>query len=104
MTKKKAGYLKSLPQRTCVACLKTGAKRELIRIVRTPLGTIEIDPTGKKSGRGTYLCKTSDCWETALKKNRLEHALKLQLPPESRSQLLEYGMRLTSHPSNQASL
>ena len=45
-----------IPQRTCVACRQTGAKRQLVRVVRAPDGSVTIDPTGKRSGRGAYLC------------------------------------------------
>jgi predicted RNA-binding protein YlxR (DUF448 family) len=81
---------KHVPQRTCVACRQVNAKRGLTRIVRTPLGTVEIDETGKKAGRGAYLCRTRDCWDNALKKKSLEYALVLQtygaaLPPRSES-------------------
>jgi predicted RNA-binding protein YlxR (DUF448 family) len=47
---------KHVPRRTCVACRETDAKRQLIRLVRTPEGTVEVDPTGKRNGRGAYLC------------------------------------------------
>jgi len=83
-----------VPQRTCVACRRTTAKRELVRIVRTPQGTVEIDPTGKKSGRGAYLCKAQQCWHLALKKERLDHALKAKLAPQEKEALLEYAHSL----------
>lgn len=69
---------KRIPQRTCVGCRKVEGKRQLIRLVRTPTGTVEIDETGKRSGRGAYLHARRSCWEIALQKRRLEHALKLR--------------------------
>ncbi len=80
-----------IPQRSCVACRRTTAKRELVRIVRTPQGTVEIDPTGKKSGRGAYLCKAQQCWQLALKKERLGNALKAKLTPQEKEALVEYA-------------
>jgi predicted RNA-binding protein YlxR (DUF448 family) len=80
-----------IPQRTCVACRQSTAKRELVRIVRAPAGSVDVDPTGKKSGRGAYLCKVPGCWEAALGKDRLSRALKVRLTAEERETLLEYA-------------
>ena len=76
-----------VPQRTCVACKQVRPKRELLRIVRTPQGHVELDPTGKKAGRGTYLCARRSCWDLALKKNRLEHEFELTLDLADRTAL-----------------
>lgn len=81
---------KHVPQRTCVSCGVTSPKRELIRLVRTPAGA-EPDPTGKRAGRGAYLCSNPDCWARAVKKGRLESALRTKLSPETREALLDYG-------------
>ena len=70
-------------------------KRELVRVVRTPAGNIEVDATGKKAGRGAYVHPVRECWEQALKGNRLEHALKGQLTTSDRDQLLSYVKGLT---------
>jgi predicted RNA-binding protein YlxR (DUF448 family) len=59
----------------------------MVRIVRAPGGGVEIDETGKKSGRGAYLCRRQECWEMALNKDRLEHALKTSLTDEERATL-----------------
>jgi predicted RNA-binding protein YlxR (DUF448 family) len=67
---------KHVPQRTCIACGETKAKRQLLRIARTPEGTMEIDLGGKKSGRGAYLCRRVACWEKALSKGAIERALR----------------------------
>ncbi|NPV71272.1 MAG: YlxR family protein [Firmicutes bacterium] len=66
---------RKVPQRTCVGCQSVKAKKELIRIVRTPDGIIDVDATGKKSGRGAYLCADSACLDKAVKGKRLEKAL-----------------------------
>jgi predicted RNA-binding protein YlxR (DUF448 family) len=82
---------KHVPQRTCVSCGSATAKRELIRLVRTPRGAVEPDPTGKEAGRGAYLCHSLQCWERAVNKGRLENALRTRLPNEVREALLRYG-------------
>src|ERR687894_326019 len=74
---------KHQPLRTCVACRQAKLKRELTRIVRTPEGQIIIDPTGKANGRGAYLCSDRACWERAIKRRVLNHALKTELNAES---------------------
>lgn len=85
---------KHVPQRTCVGCREVRPKREMIRIVRTPDRTIEIDETGKKSGRGAYICLNRECWEKALRKRAVEHALKVELSAEERSALWEFARSL----------
>ena len=77
---------KHIPQRTCVACRKVRAKRELIRLVRASDGSVEVDTTGKKAGRGAYLCP--ECWDTGLKGSRLEYALRTTLTADSRRGLI----------------
>jgi predicted RNA-binding protein YlxR (DUF448 family) len=67
---------KHIPLRSCIACREKLPKRELIRIVRTPEGTLEIDPDGKRAGRGAYLCRKRRCSETALNPGRLSQSLK----------------------------
>ncbi|HEY51093.1 MAG TPA: YlxR family protein [Dehalococcoidia bacterium] len=80
-----------VPQRTCLGCRQIKAKRELIRIVNTPGGNLEVDITGKKAGRGTYLCPILECWEAGLKGNRLDYALRTSFNQESRQQLMQYA-------------
>ncbi len=96
---------KHIPQRTCIACRTMRAKRELLRIVRTTEQHVEPDLTGKKSGRGAYLCRQRDCWETALEqRGRLEQALKLETPISQAdlAQLREFAATLPSRESNPA--
>jgi len=78
---------KHVPLRTCVACRSTSAKRDLIRIVRTPEGTVEIDPKGKRAGRGAYLCHEQACWDVALKQGALGRALKTSIAGEQMAAL-----------------
>jgi uncharacterized protein len=87
---RRAPHARHVPQRTCAACRQVRPKRELLRIVRTPDGHVVLDPTGKKSGRGTYLCARRSCWDLALKKGRLEQALNVTLLPEDRAALEAY--------------
>jgi uncharacterized protein len=90
-----------VPQRTCIACRQTSAKRTLVRVVRGSDGSITIDPSGKRSGRGAYLCDQPECWQAALKRGVLPRALKVESIPESDLQTLNaYAQRLsgTSEP------
>lgn len=64
-----------MPIRTCVACRQSRPKRELLRIVRGPDGSVGFDPTGKRSGRGAYICPSLACLERAQKGRQLERAL-----------------------------
>lgn len=86
---------KRTPQRTCVACRETREKKELIRLVRTSNGSVEIDTTARKPGRGAYLCPKKECWELALKKNRLEYALRTKLRGDNRDVLIKYDDSLS---------
>lgn len=83
-----------MPLRTCIACRKKGIKRELIRLVHTPEDSIEVDTTGKKSGRGAYLCPRQECWELALKSSHLERALRGRFTRGDREQLANYASSL----------
>jgi predicted RNA-binding protein YlxR (DUF448 family) len=83
--------VKRLPQRTCLACYQVKPKRELVRLVRLTDGSVEVDPGGKKSGRGAYLCGVLECWEAGLKGNRLERVLRTVLTPANRGRLVDYG-------------
>jgi predicted RNA-binding protein YlxR (DUF448 family) len=87
-----------IPQRTCVACRRTTAKRELVRIVRTPEGGVEVDPTGKRSGRGAYLCAAPDCWRLAVQKNRLDRALKTTVSARDKEAILQHAHSLAPEP------
>jgi predicted RNA-binding protein YlxR (DUF448 family) len=74
--------VKKIPMRMCVGCQEMKPKKELIRIVRTPESSIEIDPTGKKAGRGAYICPQVVCLEQAVKGKRLEKAFRHPVSPD----------------------
>ena len=78
---------KHVPLRTCIACQKKRPKRELVRVVRRPEGGIEIDPKGKLSGRGAYLCLDRACLEEALQQKKLARALKCAVDAEQMASL-----------------
>lgn len=73
---------KKIPMRTCVGCFESKPKRELVRVVRSPDGEISIDPVGKKSGRGAYICHNPECLKKARKGKKLERALECEISPE----------------------
>ena len=73
--------------RTCIACGLRAPKRELVRIVRAPSGVV-VDPTGKMSGRGAYLCHEEPCWQAVTKGDRLSHALRGSISAEDKQRLL----------------
>lgn len=83
-----------IAQRTCVACRQVKDKRKLIRLVLTSEGDVQIDVTGKMSGRGAYLCPVAECWEAVFKGNKLEHSLHIGITPENRQRLIEQGNEL----------
>jgi predicted RNA-binding protein YlxR (DUF448 family) len=87
---KQPGRRKHVPQRTCIACRTVRPKRDLVRVVRTPDGTVMVDETGKHSGRGAYLCRRRGCWEMAMKGKRLEQALQVTLTAGAKEQLRTY--------------
>jgi predicted RNA-binding protein YlxR (DUF448 family) len=78
---------KSYPTRTCVACRTERQKREFVRIVRAPDGSVSFDDTGRANGRGAYLCADASCWHLALKKGSIERALGVPLPADIRQRL-----------------
>ena len=75
-----ANIVKKIPERKCMGCNEKRPKRDLIRVVRTPEGEILLDTTGKKSGRGAYICPKVSCYEKALKSKRLERTLEVEIP------------------------
>lgn len=92
MSAKKSRPVKHIPQRTCVGCRTVLSKRTLTRLVRTPEG-VQVDPTGKRNGRGAYLHNQRSCWERALK-GPLAHALKTGLTEEDRAYLENFMQTL----------
>lgn len=74
-------------QRTCIACRTTDAKQGFLRFVRKPDGAVELDPTGRASGRGAYVCAKQECFEQALKHRRLSSALKVDISEDDQERL-----------------
>ena len=74
---------RKIPMRMCVGCREMKEKKELIRVVRSPEGDVSLDPTGKKSGRGAYVCRDPDCLKRAIKQRQLERQLDAALSPEA---------------------
>jgi predicted RNA-binding protein YlxR (DUF448 family) len=75
------GRKKHIPQRMCVVCRESQAKKSLIRLVRTPDGVV-VDPGGKEPGRGAYIHLDPDCWQNRLQAS-LERSLKIKISPEN---------------------
>ena len=75
------------PMRKCLGCMQSFPKKELIRLVRAPDGTVSLDFNGKKSGRGAYICKNLACFRKARKSKRFEHNLECVIPEELYSAL-----------------
>lgn len=79
--------IKKVPMRQCTGCGERKEKKELIRIIRTPEDLIEIDFTGKKNGRGAYICNSVECLRKAEKRKSLERSLKVTIPAEMYKEL-----------------
>ncbi len=73
---------KKIPQRQCMGCRERKAKRELIRVVRSPEGNVSLDFGGKMNGRGAYLCPNSECLKRAIRSKALERSLEVAIPEE----------------------
>ena len=73
---------RKIPQRMCVGCREKRDKKDLLRVVRTPEGQLVLDATGKRSGRGAYVCHDVECLKKARKSRALERALSTAIPPE----------------------
>lgn len=79
---------KKIPLRKCVGCGEMKPKKELIRVVKSPEGEISIDLTGKKSGRGAYICHSKDCFLKARKSKRIEKSFETAISDEVYDQML----------------
>ena len=73
---------RKIPLRMCVGCRESKPKRELIRVVRAPDGSLSMDPVGKKPGRGAYVCRQESCLMRAIMQKQLERQLQVQLTAE----------------------
>ncbi len=74
--------VKKIPMRMCIGCGEMKPKKELIRVVKSPEGEISLDFTGKKSGRGAYLCRSQECLTQAQKSRRLEKSFSCRVEKE----------------------
>ena len=73
---------KKIPMRKCVGCQEMKSKKEMIRVIRTSEGEFLLDATGKKNGRGAYICPSKNCLEKAVKNKGLERSFKQSIPRE----------------------
>ena len=73
---------KKIPQRQCMGCRERREKRAMIRVVRTPEGEVTLDFSGKKNGRGAYLCPNPDCLKKAIRSKSLDRSLEVEIPEE----------------------
>ena len=73
---------KKIPMRQCVGCGEMKNKREMMRVLKPAEGPIVLDMTGKKNGRGAYLCMTKECLQRARKSKGLERSFKMTIPDE----------------------
>ena len=73
---------KKIPQRQCMGCRERREKRAMIRVVRTPEGEVTLDFSGKKNGRGAYLCPNPDCLKKAIRSKSLDRSLEVTIPQE----------------------
>ena len=73
---------KKVPMRQCVGCGEMKSKKELLRVIKTPEEDIVLDITGRKNGRGAYICASMECLRIAQKKHGLERSLKVSIPED----------------------
>ena len=93
---------KKIPMRMCVGCREMKPKKELLRAVRSPEGTVSLDTTGKKPGRGAYCCYNAECLRRALKQGQLDRQLEVNLSPEVNEQLTQTMNELLSQQETNA--
>ena len=74
--------MKKIPMRKCVGCGEMKPKKELVRVVKPPEGEISLDLTGKKAGRGAYVCPSPECLRKARKNRRIERSFQCKIPDE----------------------
>ena len=91
---------KKIPMRMCVGCREMKPKKDLLRAVRSPEGTVSLDTTGKKPGRGAYCCYNAECLRRALKQGQLDRQLEVKLSEEVNAQLMETMNQLLQQERN----
>ena len=87
---------KKTPMRRCLGCMESFPKKELIRVVRSPEGEISLDPTGKKAGRGAYVCRRGECLRKAIKQRQLERQLQSSMSEAVHDALLAEMEKLSA--------
>ncbi|HHY64956.1 MAG TPA: YlxR family protein [Clostridiaceae bacterium] len=80
---------RKVPMRRCVGCREMKEKRQLMRVVRNNEGQIFVDPTGKKNGRGAYICRNMDCFAKARKAKSLSHEFSCEIPEEVYDEIMK---------------
>lgn len=85
---------RKIPMRQCIGCREMKSKKELLRILRTPEGQFMIDTTGKKNGRGAYLCRNAECFEAAARAKGLERSFQCGVSEDVYKELLKELKRL----------
>ena len=89
---------KKVPLRMCVGCREMKPKKELLRVVKAPDGAVSIDATGRKPGRGAYVCHSAECLKKAIKQRQLERAFACALGEEVHESLLQELKALEENP------
>ena len=79
---------KRIPERTCTGCGEVKPKAELLRVVRSPEGALSVDATGRKPGRGAYVCRSAECLKKAIRQKQLERAFECALQDEVKEALM----------------
>lgn len=82
--------MKKIPQRTCIGCNSKKDKKDLIRVVKNKDGVISVDLTGKKEGRGVYICKTEECLNKAIKNKKMPRAFEMEIDEKIYESLKEF--------------
>jgi uncharacterized protein len=95
---------RKIPLRMCVGCREMKPKKELLRAVRSPEGEVSLDPTGKRAGRGAYVCFNAECLKKALKQRQLDRALDAHLDEAANLQLTETMQRLLAQKAGEGNI
>lgn len=80
---------KKIPLRTCISCREQKNKNDLVRVIRTPDGTVLLDKTGKANGRGAYICNSKSCFEKAVKRNMFNNSLNVSYPADVYEEMIK---------------
>ncbi len=86
--------IRKIPQRQCIGCGEMKNKKEMIRVLKTPEGVFTLDSTGRKNGRGAYVCPSMECLKKAIKGKGLERSFKMAIPKEVYETLEEEMLKL----------